>query len=297
MLLWQRRNSDFFPGIIFLKRYFLGSVFCHIIVIFALFFLNKDKRHDFFLDLSKKNFSSAQVRLLPLSMERPTGAQLTGGKKGSKNSTLQFGQLAKRKKKVTKRPLTSVIQHKKDTTVKKASTTKSNKKTALKSVDFKKKNKSVENKEVKKEQFEAVKEEQKKPEKTAETVQETVEKEKPHEIVQDKVFIEDLAAPALSGSVEGQEYLYLNKNDLEAFTIAQKLRDCLFEVWSVPLGVPLSAVCEVVITIGWDGVIFATDFVKKSGILMYDLSVQETLEQVHFPHEMWGKQITVVFKP
>lgn len=297
MLLWQRRNSDFFPRTIFIQRYFLGSVVCHFIVIFALFFLNKDKQHDFFLDLSKNVPSMAQVRLLPLSMAKPTGSQVIGSKKSAKKGKLPAVPLVKRKNKTSVKPLTTVMQQKKNAPVKKIKDAKSKKKIVSKATDLKKKNKAAEIKDNKQDQIELINKEDKQVEKIVEKPQEVVEKEKPHEIIQEKVVIEESGGSALSSTAEGQEYLYLTKHELEAFTVGQKLRDCLFDVWTVPLGVPSSAACEVAITIGWDGVILATDFVKKSGILMYDLSVQETLEQVHFPHEMWGKQITVVFKP
>lgn len=96
---------------------------------------------------------------------------------------------------------------------------------------------------------------------------------------------------------EGQEFLYVTQQEFDVMQLQQKLQTCVFDRWTPPLGVPESAVCEVVVTVGWDGSLIETQYLTKTLILTYDLSVQEALDQVQFPHEVWGKRITITFKP
>ena len=95
---------------------------------------------------------------------------------------------------------------------------------------------------------------------------------------------------------EGQEIMYLTQQELDSLQIHQKLQESIISVWEAPIGMVAEQYCEVTVAIGWDGAVQEIQFLKKTGSLVYDLSVQETIEQVIFPHEVWGKQITIAFK-
>jgi hypothetical protein len=145
----------------------------------------------------------------------------------------------------------------------------------------------------------AFKEKKEVAEKESKPVQQLLKEEQKIEALQQPVIDQATLGETSGSSVgpEGQEILYLTKQEFDALQIQQKLKECLFDLWTPPAGIPSGVLCEVLITVGWDGAILETQFLKKTEILMYDLSVQETLEQVAFPHEVWGKQITIAFKP
>jgi|GEM_PF-3106579 len=145
----------------------------------------------------------------------------------------------------------------------------------------------------------ALKQKKEVAEKESKSVEQLVKEDQKIEALQQPV-IDQATLGKTSGSLvgpEGQEILYLTKQEFDGLQIQQKLKECLFDLWTPPAGIPSGVLCEVLITVGWDGAILETQFLKKTEILMYDLSVQETLEQVAFPHEVWGKQITIAFKP
>ena len=324
MLLWQPQNS------LKLRSVFIVSLVLHVLVCFALLFVYKDYHQRLVIDLSSRIPSNAIVKLLPLSASRPSSQVLgvKGGKKDgiqksgkksqvviSKQSSFAKATADKRKKSPTslvKQIVTSKSAKAakgKASSFAKAMADKEAAKKAKTLLQEKKKSSIAKAKEDK--QIAADLQKKKEAEKLAQEkkAKEVVEKEsKPVEqLIKEEVaestqaLIADQSqlgeASASTVGPEGQEILYLTKQEFDALQIQQKLQECLFDLWTPPAGIPPGALCEVLITVGWDGAILETQFLKKTEILMYDLSVQETLEQVTFPHEVWGKQITIAFKP
>ena len=323
MLLWQPQNS------LRIRSVFFVSLALHLFVCFALLFVYKDYHQRLVVDLSSRIPSNAIVKLLPLSASRPSSSsfakasedrQVLGVKGGGKNSKKGMQKSGKKSKaqQVKKKAPTSLV--KQIVTSKSAKAAKSKKEAlekAKKSAQTKKE-KLKEQNEVKKKEAEKLKQDEKLAQSSAakakedREVKEVAEKEalkskapEVTESVKQEQISEALQQPILDQATlgesavgpEGQEILYLTKQEFDALQIQQKLQECLFDLWTPPAGIPPGALCEALITIGWDGVILETQFLKKTDILMYDLSVQETLEQVTFPHEVWGKQITIAFKP
>jgi hypothetical protein len=315
MLLWQPQNS------LRIRAVFFVSLALHILVCFSLLFVYKDYHQRLCIDLSSRIPSQAIVKLLPLSASRPSSQRL-GTKEGKKGATTSQAVVRTPKKK--KSP-TSLV---KQTTVSKSIKNQKSKKAAeLKKAAAK----ALSEKKAKKAQQRLIEAEK---QKKAEELQKKLEAEK--NLEKEKKQVEEVKSPFAQASAdsgpqrgsskeevkaneaaavpvgdksnshenvrgalgpEGEEILYLTKQEFDALQIQQKLQECLFDVWTPPTGISSGTFCEVLITIGWDGVILETQFLKKSDILMYDLSVQETVEQVTFPHEVWGKQITITFKP
>jgi hypothetical protein len=322
MLLWQPQNS------LRVRSVFFVSLVLHVLVCFALLFVYKDYHQRLVIDLSSRIPSNAIVKLLPLSASRLSSQVLGvkgGGKSGKKGvqksgKKTQASLVSKQKKK--KSPTSLVKQV---VTSKSAKAQKGKKEAAQKAKTLmqEKKKKAGEELQKKKEAEKLAQSSVAKAKedreasssvKTSEDKKEVAEKEK-QKIIEPEVreplkqeVVESVQAPATDQSIsegmggstvgpEGQEILYLTQQEFDALQIQQKLQECLFDLWTPPAGIPSGALCEVLITVGWDGAILETQFLKKTDILMYDLSVQETLEQVAFPHEVWGKQITIAFKP
>ena len=315
MLLWQPQNS------LRVRSVFLVSLVLHVLVCFSLLFVYKDYHQRLVIDLSSRIPSNAIVKLLPLSASRPSSQVLgiKGGGKNSKKGRQKSGGKNKAQQGKKKSPTSLAKQTVASKSVK-SGKGKAEAAKKAKTLLQEKKQKLAQQKELKKKEAEsfsakamADKKAKEVAEKESKPVEQPVKEEQ--KIIESEVTeplkqeVPESVQPSTAGQAqlgetsasavgpEGQEILYLTKQEFDALQIQQKLQECLFDLWTPPAGIPSGALCEVLITVGWDGAILETQFLKKTEILMYDLSVQETLEQVTFPHEVWGKQITIAFKP
>lgn len=204
-----------------------------------------------------KSFSGAIVKVLPLSAPR---SMLKNNKKSvNKSSFKKIGLIEQKKTKAIKKAKNSL--HK---IVSRSIKKKFSKKEAKKSEQQKINQKHA-----------------REPEKK--------------EIVEKKDF-EQVQSKELSGN-QKQDILFVTQQEFDSLQLQKKLQESLFDIWAPPAGIPGNLVCEVIITIGWDGLIVHKEIIKKTGILIYDLSVQEALDKACFPHEIWGKKLTLLFKP
>ncbi len=278
MLLLQLQNSLRNP-----RSVIALSCILHVVACFALLFIYKDYHQRLFVDLSSRISSQAVVKLLPLSASRSALAK--GGKKGAGSGITTSTQ-----KKKSKAPTTVVKQ-----------------KVAKKQVNGGKKGAKKKGKNVLQEKKQTKVKEKDKT-KSVVSGQKLVEKPKVEESVppkkeemppveSPKVEEQAVVETVQQSGQEGQEIVYLTQQELDALQIHQKLQESIFSVWEAPVGMAAEQYCEVMVAIGWDGAVQETQFLKKTGSLVYDLSVQETIEQVVFPHEVWGKRITIAFKP
>ena len=317
MLLWQPQNS------LRVRSVFIVSLVLHLLICFSLLFVCKDYHQRLLIDLSSRIPSNAIIKLLPLSASRPSSQVLgvKGGRRNSKHNKQQSGNKNKTQQLKKKSPTSLAKQTVVSKSVKAAKNSSlakalSDKKTVSKKALLREKKKSSIAKakadrkaaEELKKHNEKLAQEKKdsssvktlENKKEVQSIKETVKEEQKIEALQQST-VDQPAVEGTSGSgalgPEGQEILYLTKQEFDALQIQQKLQECLFDLWTPPAGIPSGIFCEALVTIGWDGAILETQFLKKTDILMYDLSVQETLEQVIFPHEVWGKQITIAFKP
>lgn len=256
------------------------SCILHVVACFTLLFIHKDYHQSLFIDLSSRISSQAVVKLLPLSASRPT--LVKGGKKGACGVV---GSTQKKKSKAS----TAVV--KQGGTKKQASEGKKGVKKNGKNVLQGKKQPKIKEKE----KIKPVASQKKVVEKPKIEEPLVAKKEEVPLIESSKIDQSAVEVVQQLGQ-EGQEIMYLTQQELDALQIHQKLQESIISVWEAPIGMVAEQYCEVTVAIGWDGAVQEIQFLKKTGSLVYDLSVQETIEQVIFPHEVWGKRITIAFK-
>jgi hypothetical protein len=66
--------------------------------------------------------------------------------------------------------------------------------------------------------------------------------------------------------------------------------------WKPPLGVPKGTECTVLFEIGSDGCVKQFEFVTRSNILIYDLSITRVAKLFKFDSCLWGKTFKVDFR-
>ena len=257
MLHWQRLNFLDVLKRNCCNRFFIVSLILHLLCCFALFFIYQDYHQRLAVSVHKSLSSAAIVKVLPLSAPRSMLKNRTIGSK--KNDSKKSG----------------VIAQKKSKSIKKA-------KNLLKKLVPQSSKKKLSKKEIKKQNL------QQESQKEQSVEKETVEKKSmvPEPIVPEPITID-----------EKQEIVFVTQQEFDALQLQKKLQESLFDLWTPPTGIPAQAVCEVLVTIGWDGTVLEKEITKKTGILIYDLSVQEALDGAAFPKEVWGKKITISFKP
>jgi hypothetical protein len=67
-------------------------------------------------------------------------------------------------------------------------------------------------------------------------------------------------------------------------------------LWRPPVGVPKGTVCSVLFSIGSDGSIEQFEILKRSDVLIYDLSILRVAKSFQFDKSLWGKQFKIDFR-
>jgi len=67
-------------------------------------------------------------------------------------------------------------------------------------------------------------------------------------------------------------------------------------LWRPPLGVPKGTVCTILFSVDDDGTVETFDFIKRSSVLIYDLSVIRIAKNFQFDKCLWGKQFKIDFR-
>ena len=73
------------------------------------------------------------------------------------------------------------------------------------------------------------------------------------------------------------------------------LQQELVKQWQPPFGVPQDAACEVSFYVDRQGITKNVSFIKKSGIMMYDISARNAVLSMKMPQWTHGKTITINF--
>ncbi len=94
-----------------------------------------------------------------------------------------------------------------------------------------------------------------------------------------------------------QDIKYVTRKEFDAVLVEQALQDAIAQVWAPPAGMEETLVCEVALTVGWNGELVATSVEHSSGVVVYDIAVEQAIEQLKFPRQTWGKTVRVAFKP
>ena len=268
MLHWLRQKLIRRDDVV--ARFIVVSVALHGMLIVGIFF-SYAQSPDFNFSISRSS-SHAIVQLLPVGAIKPVvkkGVQL--------------------KKKLQKEGLSN---HKKI----KKNTAENRKKTAV----LKDKNKK--NKQIKKQHTkEVAKQDESIPEPIVEPVIEKKEEIVPEAVKEESIALEKIDVPVVQNGADvpaaQEEILYVTQKELDVLQLQQQLKDAIEQVWTSPFGMAEDIVCEVLLVIGWDGRIVEKTLTKPTDIYIYDRAVEDALDLLTFPQQLWGKSIAIAFKP
>lgn len=281
MLLWLRQRLP--KKNLFLFKLSILSGLTHLALCFGFFFMYKEYNHALLLQVhATHNPDDVIVRLLPLAAKKPKAKRVAKRaavsvkkpvKKVSKKKVMQLAQVKKAvpkpKQEVKQKPVVKPEQ----------------KKEVEARVSAKKVEPKVEkvvSKPVEKKEIKSV---EKKPEivKTESVPVKEVSKEelKPEPIVE-----------------QAEENVrYVTHKELRGIELENAVQAAVQEVWTPPIGVDQEVMSEVQVTVGWDGKLVESKILKLSEIVIYDVAVQEALEDITFPRQVWGKEIKIAFRP
>jgi outer membrane biosynthesis protein TonB len=111
---------------------------------------------------------------------------------------------------------------------------------------------------------------------------------------QKKVPVKKVVKPKVE---EQKEVKYVTRKEFDAVMLEQALQEAIVQVWAPPAGMDSSLVCNVALTIDWDGKLLEAKVEESSGILVYDIAVEHAIDQLVLPRQLWGKTVRVAFKP
>ena len=89
--------------------------------------------------------------------------------------------------------------------------------------------------------------------------------------------------------------VYVGTTEADALLMQQEIKAEVERCWRPPTGLAPELMCHITVRVGWDGVIAHMDIIKKSGVLMYDISAREAVAAMTFPKITWGKDLTIIF--
>lgn len=168
---------------------------------------------------------------------------------------------------------------------------------------LKKKNKSDEKKKKKKKQAEQ-KPEKKEPEPTEkkhepeqqeiESPEPTAEQEAPQEPILPPT--DETGTELVETDVADDINLFGDYDDGLLLVYQRHIRDEITRLWRPPLGVARGATCTVRFVVDNKGDVVEHEFISRSKILIYDLSISKIINKLAFHKSLWGKEFTVDFK-
>lgn len=112
----------------------------------------------------------------------------------------------------------------------------------------------------------------------------------------------DQATPVLE-QVTAQENLgdsqvmYVNQQEFDALETERLLSEAITQAWHPPVGIPAHVMCQALLEVDWQGNLVSYKLTQLSGIMIYDVSVEEGIKALTFPRAVWGKTIELIFKP
>lgn len=93
-----------------------------------------------------------------------------------------------------------------------------------------------------------------------------------------------------------EEYLFTLSGSQEQTKYSRHIQSEIERLWRPPLGVPKGTTCKVKFTVSSDGKIKDFETVKKSNILIYDLSILRVAHRFKFNKYLWGKCFVIDFR-
>ncbi len=111
----------------------------------------------------------------------------------------------------------------------------------------------------------------------------------------------DEEAPGIENSSDHStelESININLSQLsKELTVYQEcVQREVLRLWSPPIGIPKGTECTLHFIISDTGKISHVDFIKRSKMLLYDLSIQQVAYRFEFDKRLWGKQFTIDFR-
>lgn len=94
-----------------------------------------------------------------------------------------------------------------------------------------------------------------------------------------------------------QEILYVSQEEFADIEMQRLLSEAVTQAWHPPVGMPAQAICKALIEVDWQGVMTSYTLTETSGIMIYDVSVEEGIKALVLPRAVWGKKIELIFKP
>lgn len=88
----------------------------------------------------------------------------------------------------------------------------------------------------------------------------------------------------------------LSKLNKELTVYQECVRKEVLRLWSPPVGIPKGTECTLHFVISDTGKVSHVDFIKRSKMLLYDLSIQQIAYRFDFDKRLWGKQFTIDFR-
>lgn len=129
-----------------------------------------------------------------------------------------------------------------------------------------------------------------------------VKKAEPKKIIPPKKVAKAVKKPVVKKDIPKQKkqqdnVKYVTQKEFSALQLQTALQESIEQVWTPPAGMLESVVCHVSISIGWDGKLAQSVIEESSGVLIYDIAVEQAVTAMKLPRQMWGKTVRVAFKP
>ncbi|MCF7899897.1 TonB C-terminal domain-containing protein [Candidatus Babeliales bacterium] len=286
MWLWQQQR--FAKKTKFIGKLIMLSFFIHMIGSFC--FLCVYKGYDKTIIHIQSVAQNVIVRVMPLGgIPKKTASQKTSLaprllKKTGEHAVSQKQPLLKKIVSQTKTTLKKVAPQKK--IIKKPEPVKKIIKKSVDSVVPQSRDQNVKKEEVKKNI---------EPLKKINNVK-NVKEEKEKEVIKQSAPLESSNTEEIVSHNE-EEIVYLSQKDYNAFEAHAALQEAIIDVWTPPAGMADNLVCVVSLIIDWNGSLKESVIDDSSGVPIYDIAVGQALEQVKIPRALWGKSLTVAFKP
>lgn len=96
---------------------------------------------------------------------------------------------------------------------------------------------------------------------------------------------------------KAQEVNYVSRKEYDTVMLESSLQEAILQVWAPPAGMQESLVCNVTLTVDWHGKLVESVVEESSGVLVYDIAVEQAIAQLDVPRQLWGKTVRVAFKP
>ncbi|MFA5306384.1 MAG: hypothetical protein WC365_02955 [Candidatus Babeliales bacterium] len=110
------------------------------------------------------------------------------------------------------------------------------------------------------------------------------------ECVQNDVESADSAADYAGFNLIG------NYDQKDLITYQRHVQREVDRLWRPPLGVPRGTICTVMFTIGTEGIVENFEILKRSDVIIYDLSIIRVAKNFQFDKSLWGKQFKIDFR-